>query len=67
MRKTSIQEIQCPEISFDFKPTDRNGPLQEFFAELLGSAPSPHVTLSRTTCLERLPKLFHRVEESIDE
>lgn len=55
------------EISFDFKPTDRNGPLQEFFAELLGSAPSPPVTLSRTPCLERLPKLFHRVEANIDE
>jgi FkbH-like protein len=55
------------EISFDFKPTDRNGPLQEFFAELLGSAPSPPVTFSRTACLERLPKLFHRVEANIDE
>ena len=55
------------EIAFDFKSTDRNGPLQEFLKELLGSAPGPHVTLSRTTCFERLPKLFHRVDENIDE
>ena len=55
------------EINFDFKPTDRNGPLQEFFAELLGSAPNCDVTLSRTLCLERLPKLFHCVEEIIEE
>jgi FkbH-like protein len=62
-----LTKYNASEISFDFKPTDRNGPLQEFFAELLGSAPSAHLTLSRTTCLERLPRLFHRVEENTDE
>jgi FkbH-like protein len=58
---------KAPEISLDFNPTDRNGPLQEFLAELHSSAPEPWVTLSRTECLERLPKLFHSVEEAIDE
>jgi len=62
-----LTKYNASEISFDFKPTDRNGPLQEFFAELLGSAPSAHLRLSRTTCLERLPRLFHRVEENTDE
>ena len=60
-------KYNASEITFDFKPTDRNGPLQEFFKELLGSAPGPHVTLSRTTCFERSPKLFHRVDENIDQ
>ena len=64
--KYLFSRFNISEISFDFKPTDRNGPLQEFLAELLGSGPSPHVTLSRTTSLERLPELFHRVEESSD-
>jgi FkbH-like protein len=65
--KYLFAKYDVSEIIFDFKPTDRNGPLREFFAELLGSAPSPHVTISRATCLERLPRLFHRVEETRDE
>ena len=55
------------EITFDFKSTDRNGPLQEFFKEVLGHAPGLQVTLSRATFLEKRPKLFHRVEENMDE
>jgi FkbH-like protein len=62
-----FRKHNASKICFDFKPTDRNGPLQEFFTELLGSAPGSKVTLSRTTCLERLPKLFHRVEENSNE
>lgn len=60
-------KYHASEITFDFKPTDRNGPLQGFFKDLLGFPPRPHVTLSRTTCFERLPKLFHRVEQDVDE
>ena len=60
-------KYHASEITFDFKPTDRNGPLQEFFKDLLGFPPGPHVTLSRTTCFERLPRLFHRVEQDVDE
>ena len=65
--KHLFAKYHASEIIFDFKPTDRNGPLQEFFAELLGSAPSLQLTISRATCLERLPRLFHRVEETRDE
>ena len=61
-----FQKYNASEISFDFKATDRNGPLQEFLTQFLRSPLTPHVALSRTTCLERLPKLFHRVEENID-
>ena len=64
--KHLISRFDVSEVAFDFKPTARNGPLQEFFADLLGSAPSPPVTLSRAAILERLPKLFQRVEENTD-
>jgi FkbH-like protein len=52
------------EIIFDVKPTDRNGPLQAFFIESMESALGVQVSLLRSTYLDKLPKLFHRVEES---
>lgn len=48
-------------IGFDFAATPRNGPLQEFFAVLLGDKPAGHVTLSRVEFESRCPALFQRL------
>jgi len=48
------------EIGFDFLATSRNGPLQEFFASLLGAKPTGSVTLSRIEFESRCPALFQR-------
>jgi FkbH-like protein len=48
-------------IRFDFAETPRNGPLQEFFASLLGGKPAGHVTLPRTEFESRCPALFQRL------
>jgi len=48
-------------IGFDFAETPRNGPLQEFFASLLGARPTGHVTLSRPEFESRCPALFQRL------
>jgi len=48
------------EIGFDFLATSRNGPLQEFFASLLGAKPTGSVTLSQIEFESRCPALFQR-------
>jgi hypothetical protein len=54
------------EIVFEYKETSRNGPLQDFFAELTGKAPVPGVRLSKDSFLVNTPPLFHHVEDAID-
>jgi FkbH-like protein len=49
------------EISFDFQPTPRNLPLQEFFTALLGSKPQGRFTLSHSAFEEKCPRLFHTI------
>ncbi|HVS37558.1 MAG TPA: HAD-IIIC family phosphatase [Gemmataceae bacterium] len=50
------------EIAFDYRPTDRNGPCQDFFAALLGGAPSDVPRLTRDLFASECPPLFHRVK-----
>jgi FkbH-like protein len=61
--KHLFHKFSADEIAFDFQTTPRNGPTQDFFAEVTGSALQPGVKISQTAFLEKLPPLFHRVEE----
>jgi FkbH-like protein len=61
--KQLFEKYDAEEIAFDFQSTQRNGPLQEFFAELISAPLQPDVKLSRASFLEKVPPLFHRVEE----
>jgi FkbH-like protein len=61
--KYLFEKFNADEIVFDFQITPRNGPLQDFFVELLGSPPQPGLTISRTSFFAKLPPLFHNVEE----
>ena len=62
----SLQQLfktfDAEEIWFDYVATPRNGPLQEFFAGLLGVPPNAGVRCSRADFREKSPSLFHRVE-----
>jgi FkbH-like protein len=49
-------------IAFDFQPTTRNGPIQEFFTQLLGQPPGSRVTLAKEDFDARCPPLHHRLE-----
>jgi len=51
------------EIHFDFAPTQRNGPLQEFFRGLLDRAPQGRFALSGGAFERKCPQLFHTVKE----
>jgi FkbH-like protein len=64
--KHLFENFNAHEITFDFQSTPRNGPLQDFFTELLGVSPQSGSKISRAVFFEKSPQLFHRVEE-IDE
>ena len=61
-----FEKYRPDEIVLDFQPTPRNGPLQDFLAKLTGAAVQPNMTISRAAFLEKLPPLFHQVEETKD-
>src|SRR5262245_27692814 len=53
------------EIEFDFQPTPRNGPIQEFFVQFLGNAPGSRFSPARDVFEARCPVLHHRVEGAV--
>jgi FkbH-like protein len=53
------------EMVFDFRPTPKNGPLQDFFEALTGSRPAAAFRLGRDRFEENCPPLYHHVEETI--
>jgi FkbH-like protein len=53
------------EIAFDFQPTARNGPIQEFFAGLLGQPLGSRFSLAKEVFDARCPALHHRLKGSV--
>jgi FkbH-like protein len=60
-----FEDLGADSIVFDYQPTSRNGPLQEFFAALLESPPAEEVCLSREVFSKNAPPLFHRVTKPV--
>ena len=59
-----FQRFEASEIRFDYRPTTRNGPLQEFLSFLiLGSPLESGPALSRGRFDERCPPVELRIEE----
>lgn len=54
------------EILFDFRPTERNGPIRSFLAEITGREPDGAVSLARSEFEARCPPLYHHVETVAD-
>ncbi len=57
-----FEHLQAGEVAFDFQATPRNGPLQEFFAGLLGGPPAGCVCLPKATFVRSCPALYHQVK-----
>ncbi len=51
------------EIVFRFTPTAKNGPLRDFFVNVLGETPEGEFALSRETFELKCPQLYHKVME----
>ena len=66
--KYLFEKFGAEKIVFDFQATPRNGPLQEFFKHWLEDLPSRAVALPKALFFEKVPPLFHQVEEeAVDE
>jgi FkbH-like protein len=59
-----FDKMGVDEIIFDYRPTPRNGPIQTFFAELLGEPASPSLSLRGSLFRSKAPALYHRVVEA---
>jgi FkbH-like protein len=57
-----FRALPVQELVFQFQATDRNGPLQEFFAQLMGEPPCPGLRLGRERFFGRCPPLCQRLE-----
>jgi FkbH-like protein len=61
--KFLFEKLDADEIAFDFAATPRNGPAQEFFAELLGSPPAPALCVRKACFDAKVSALFHHITE----
>jgi len=59
--KTCFERYQIRGIEFEFMPTSKNGPLQEFFASLLESGLDVPLILTRERFEQVCPPLYHKV------
>jgi len=50
-------------VGFDYAPTPRNQPLQEFLRQILGQEPAPASSVSKEQFHGVVPALFHSVED----
>jgi len=60
-----FEKLEVSKITFDYQPTDRNTPLQEFFASVMGEEPQPAFALDRETFFSNKPTLHHTVKELV--
>jgi FkbH-like protein len=63
--KHLFETFGASELRFDYQATPRNGPLQEFFSEVLQKTPGAEVLFSKEQFDSRVPRLFHNVERVV--
>jgi FkbH-like protein len=54
------------QIGLEFAPTAKNKPLQDFLAEIYGTAAEPGMRISKTKFYDKCPRLYHRVQEEVN-
>ena len=60
--KYLFDKMSVEEIVFEYPPTPRNGPIQDFFTSLMGTPPSLALTVIDIG-QKNLPSLFHTIIE----
>jgi predicted enzyme involved in methoxymalonyl-ACP biosynthesis len=55
--------LDLDELEFDFVPTARNTPMQDFLQQIRNASPEPHCRLSRAEFIAAYPEFTHVVEE----
>ena len=59
--KNLFEQYGATRIYLDFSPTAKNGPLQDFFATILGERPKGPFVVTRAQFEQGCPPLYHRV------
>jgi FkbH-like protein len=59
-----FDKLDVEELEFDFLPTARNTPMQNFLQQVRNAPAEPHCRLSRAQFLKNCPTSSHVVEES---
>jgi len=59
-----FDKLDVEELEFDFLPTPRNTPMQNFLQQVRNAPAEPHCHLSRAQFLQSCPASSHVVEES---
>ena len=57
-------KLDLEELEFDFLPTTRNTPMQNFLQQIRNAPAEPHCRLSRAQFLQSCPASSHVIEES---
>jgi FkbH-like protein len=60
-----FETFAASEIAFDFQPTPRNGPIQDFFGGLLGRKPESSLSIAKEIFDAECPPLYHRLRRSV--
>jgi FkbH-like protein len=64
--KYLFEKLDADEIVFDYEATPRNGPIQDFFVELLGGAAGPSLSVRKASFNAKAPALFHRIVKAVN-
>jgi FkbH-like protein len=64
--KHLFEKFEVDEIVINYQATDRNGPLHDFFAQMIGTLPLQPFRISKRDFFDKSPRLFHRVAEGRD-
>ena len=61
-----FENFDLQEITFDYQPTDRNKPTQDFLASITSAPLTGEVRVSRSGFSEKCPPLFHQAKAAVN-
>jgi FkbH-like protein len=61
-----FENFDLQEISFDYQPTDRNKPIQDFLSSITAGPLTGDVRVSRAGFLDKCPPLFHNTKALVN-
>jgi FkbH-like protein len=62
-----FRKFGAEEAVFNFVATPRNGPIRDFFAEIMGAVPTGGFLISKQQLFDRCPAVYLRIQEHVDE
>jgi FkbH-like protein len=60
-----FDEFGATQVTFEYLPTGRNGPIKDFLVSIAGTSPGNLLGLAKEDFSSMAPQMFHRVEANI--